>query len=120
MRCRDTCPPASDACATEGRSVSDDATAPTRTWKSAPGISAEQDPDAGDGHRSAHVKEQARARLQVPEGRAGVPFRVPGCGGIAVNRELGELVVLALTVPVWIERHCADRFKYVRAFATGA
>ena len=78
-------------------------------------MAAEQEPDGADGHRPAHVKEQARARLQVPEGRAGVPFRVPGRGGIAVNREIGELVVLALTVPVRIERHCADRFKHLRA-----
>ena len=40
------------------------ATLPTRTWTYAP-MGAEDQLDAADGHRIAHVEEQPGARLQV-------------------------------------------------------
>src|ERR1039457_2082301 len=74
------------------------------------GAAAQHDSCLADGHRVAHVDEQAGARLQVPEVRRGVPVGVPGGGGTGVDRQGRELIALPIAVRVersragWLER----------------
>ena len=70
---------------------------------------AEPYPDGCDGRRAAHVHEQARARIQVPEVGAGVPVGMPCRGGIPIDRQLCEVAVVALASAGGTERGGACR-----------
>src|SRR5438132_936180 len=67
-------------------------------------VAAERDPHRADRHRAAHVDEQARPGLQVPELRRGVPGAVPGPGRVAAERQRGVLRVVAVAGPPGPER----------------
>ena len=73
---------------------------------------AEVDPRPGDGHRPAHVQQEAGARVQVAEAGRGVPVAVPACGVPPPADQVGKVGVVAA---VRAERRRPDRGQIGRA-----
>ena len=73
------------------------------------GAADQRKPHRGDGDRVAHVKQQARSGLQIPELRGRVPLAEPGRGRVPADGERRQLRIVAVGRAGRAERRHAGR-----------